>query len=101
MYHIERDTHLGQLITDARLARGMTQRELAAIIGMTPQALHRIEAGRMVLTKPETIMAFADALDLDPDDLSVASNRVPADLALILSINREAVRTARAALGLA
>ena len=44
-------TGFGDVIITARLARGLTQAELAAMIDVTQPALHRYEHG---LREPET-----------------------------------------------
>lgn len=41
----------GNMIRELRLARGVTQKELAAILGITPVHLCNIEAGKNVVTR--------------------------------------------------
>jgi transcriptional regulator with XRE-family HTH domain len=57
----------GQRLRSARLAAGLTQRELARLAGMDRSALQRTEAGRDVLLG--TIVLLADALGCDLADL--------------------------------
>jgi transcriptional regulator with XRE-family HTH domain len=59
---------LGANIEAARLAKGMTKRELAARSGTAQEYVRRLEIGKVNATL-ETICAMAAALDLHPIDL--------------------------------
>jgi phage replication initiation protein len=55
-------------IRQARLAKGMTQVELAAAVGITQQAVSEWEAGRK--TPSDTMKAaLLDVLDINPVDV--------------------------------
>ena len=56
----------GERIKQARLAAGLTQKELADKIGVKFSAIHKYEAGIVVNLKRETISALAAALDVKP-----------------------------------
>lgn len=48
-----------------RMGRGLSQRELAGMLGMSPAALNRIENGNGNM-QISTLFKIADALDADP-----------------------------------
>lgn len=55
-------------IKEARIAAGMTQKELAEAAGMHPRAIQKLESGEY---KPENttarnLVSIADALGVDP-----------------------------------
>ena len=56
----------GDRIRKARLAAGMTQKELAEKVGVQFSAIHKYESGMVVNLKRETIDALAKALDVKP-----------------------------------
>lgn len=56
----------GQRIKQARLAAGLTQKELAEKVGVKFSAIHKYESGMIVNLKRETIAALAEALDVKP-----------------------------------
>lgn len=56
----------GERIKKARLAAGMTQKELADKVGVKFAAIHKYENGMIVNLKRETIAALAEALDVKP-----------------------------------
>ena len=53
---------VGALIRDARRQRGLTQSQLAGLLGTSQSAVHRIEAGNQNLSL-EMINRIAEALD--------------------------------------
>lgn len=55
--------HVGQFISEKRLARGMTQLQLAKLLGMRDTAVSAIELGRNSLP-PERAGELADALNI-------------------------------------
>ncbi|MEX2547287.1 MAG: helix-turn-helix transcriptional regulator [Chloroflexota bacterium] len=70
---------LGQRIKKERLARGMTQRDLADAVGITVPYMSKIEAGKETPTD-EKIKKIAEVLRLNPDELILAAGRMPADV---------------------
>jgi len=56
----------GERIKQARLAAGLTQKELAAKVGVKFSAIHKYETGMVVNLKRETIAALAEALNVRP-----------------------------------
>lgn len=65
---------IGQKIKEARLAKGLTQEELGAIIGLQKSAIAKYENGRVVNIKRSTLQKLAKALDLRGSDLIIESN---------------------------
>ena len=56
---------IGGLIRDARKHRGLTQTQLADVLGTSQSAVHRIEAGNQNLSL-EMVSRIAEALDSPP-----------------------------------
>lgn len=77
---------LGQRIKKGRLARGMTQRDLAEAVGITVPYMSKIEAGKETPTD-EKIVKIADVLRLNADELILAAGRMPADVMDRLTAN--------------
>lgn len=65
---------IGKLIKDARLAKGLTQEQLGAIVGVQKSAIAKYENGRVVNIKRSTLQRLANALDLKGSDLIIESN---------------------------
>lgn len=54
------NSKLGQVLTEARVSRGLTQREVANHIGITPMFLSELESGKKIPTKGNALEAIAD-----------------------------------------
>lgn len=54
-------------LAKARKAKGLSQSDLARIVGVKPQAIQAIEAGRV--EKPRNIVALAQAVGMEPAEL--------------------------------
>ena len=61
---------VGQRIKDAREAKNLTQEELAALVNLSSTHVSMIERGLKV-TKLDTFVAIANALDVSADELLV------------------------------
>ena len=70
---------LGQRIKHERLAREMTQRDLADAVGITVPYISKIEADKETPTD-DKIVKVAEVLGLNPDELILAAGRIPADV---------------------
>jgi len=66
-------TQFGELIREARIATGLTLRELAARVGMDFTRLSRIEHGSRPAPGLKNVRTLADVLHLDMVDLLVAA----------------------------
>lgn len=92
MFHTEtklNNIKLGRSIHEARQAKGLSTRKLAAAIGTTHSYIHKLEAGWFHSISPEHINALALTLDLDPQDLfSLAGYQVPDGLPTLVAYMR-------------
>lgn len=59
------DNDIGQRVRIARNAAGLTQAEMAGLLGRTESWLQNVEAGRMPLDRYSLITAIADLTDVD------------------------------------
>ena len=60
---------IGEIIKEARIAKGLTQQELGDIIGVQKSAIAKYESGKVVNIKRKTLQKLAVALDLRGSDL--------------------------------
>jgi transcriptional regulator with XRE-family HTH domain len=65
---------VGQMIKQARIAKGLTQEELGNLVGLQKSAIAKYENGRVVNIKRSTLQKLAKALDLRGSDLIIESN---------------------------
>jgi len=70
---------VGIRIKRERLAREMTQRQLADRIGVGVPHVSKVEAGRES-PSDELLVKIAEVLEIDPGELLLAAKRVPEDL---------------------
>lgn len=83
----------GQRLRELRKAKGITQRELAGIVGVSFTYLSKIENSAMPPPRGKTIMALANALDADSDELFGLSKKLPSEFSE--QINPEVIRLIR------
>jgi SOS-response transcriptional repressor LexA len=84
---------VGNLIRKLREQRGVTQRQLAQAIGSNYTYLSKIENGRLDHTpNSKTLVAIADALQLDRDWLLTECGRPPEKLAQSIASHAEFFR---------
>lgn len=72
----------GTRIKQARLAAGLTQKELADKVGVKFSAIHKYESGMVVNLKRETVTALARALDVTESWLLCLEEPAPSPPAL-------------------
>lgn len=70
---------IGQRIRRERLARQMTQRDLASRLKVGVPHVSKVEAGREN-PSDELLRRVADVFELDPDELFLVARRVPETL---------------------
>lgn len=73
--------YVGQLIKDRRLAKGMTQEELADRVGVKKSAVAKWENGRVSEIKRSNLKMLADALEVSPVQLLGDIERSPVSVA--------------------
>lgn len=72
---------LGEYIRAQRETLGISQRRLAARVGIHHSYLARMEAGGYAQPAPAVLHRIAEALDLDPEDLfALAGHVIPHEL---------------------
>ena len=62
--HEQRFADVGRMVAHNRLARGLSQQELAVLCGTTQSAIARLEAGGRP-PRIDTLLRIADALDCE------------------------------------
>lgn len=67
------------VLRNARIALGITQRDVANQIGLSNTAISNMETGYQPLTYAPTIDDLARVLKIDPIDLYAAANVLPPD----------------------
>ena len=65
---------IGEVIKNARLAKGLTQQELGEMVGKQKSAIAKYEKGIVVNIKRSTLQKLASALDLKGSDFIIQSN---------------------------
>ena len=89
----------GRAVKEARRASGLSQRGLAERVGIDFTYLSKIENKRMDPPSEKVIVALADALATDADELIRLAGKVPADLAEFLVADPVAIKYLRASQG--
>ena len=74
----------GSMVRQERLARGLSLRDLAQRIGVSPTYVSLIERGKTSLPTEERVRAIAFELKIDADVLLAAAGQVPDDVVRIL-----------------
>ena len=94
----------GSLLRELRLARGLTQRDLAEKVGIDPTYLSKLETGAEVLrgyaASFALLVRLARQLHTDTDELLFSAGRVPEGVARMLVESEGARRFYRTAAGL-
>ena len=60
---------IGSKIRAARIAKGMTQEDLGAVLGVQKSAIAKYEKGRIVNIKRSTLKKISDVLGIPPFEL--------------------------------
>lgn len=72
--------NFGERVRELRKERGLSQRELAAQSGIDFTYLSKIENARMEPPSEKVILNMAEALDTDPDELTLLAGKIPSDV---------------------
>lgn len=74
------DETFGRLIQRLRRERGLTQRQLATVLGLDFTYLSKVENNRGEPPGEETVRKLAEVLEADAEELLALAGKVPADL---------------------
>lgn len=74
---VQNQETMGQRIKRLREARGLSQQQLANLVGVTPSAVSQWETDQVRSIKPPHFLALADALSTDPWFLVFGPQRAP------------------------
>ncbi len=74
----------GERVRALREARKITLRRFAGTVGMSPTYLSKVERGEFPPPGEEKVLAIAEALQQDPDELLALAGRVASDLPAII-----------------
>lgn len=85
---MENNLSFGKYIRNSRLRQKISQKELAAKIGLDFTYVSKIENGRMS-TSESTIIKMAEVLGENPDELTLLANKIPSDFREIFQSSKE------------
>jgi HTH-type transcriptional regulator, competence development regulator len=85
----------GQRLRDLRKRKNLSQRDLAARVGIDFTYLSKIEGGRLNPPSEIIIKRIAQVLDADEDELINLAGKVPKDLKALLEESPQAVELLR------
>lgn len=77
-------TKLGAYVRREREAKNLTLRMMAAMLGVSPTYMSKVERSECAPPTEDRIRAIAQILERDPDVLLAMAGRVPSDLAEII-----------------
>ena len=91
----------GATVRKEREAKSISLRKFAAMVNMSPTYLSKVERGEFPPPAEEKVVAIANALDQNPDELLALAGRVASDLDQIIQEQPTEMATfLRAATGL-
>ncbi len=70
-----RSSAVGHVIREHRKARGLTQKQLAGLLGVEARTLRMYENGERVLENISDLRRIADLLEIDPVELGLAASK--------------------------
>ena len=85
----------GQRLRDLRKQKNLSQRDLAARVGIDFTYLSKIEGGRLDPPSEVIIQRLAQVLEADEDELINLAGKVPKDLKAVLEESPQAVELLR------
>lgn len=90
-----RTMEFGQRLRDLRKQKNLSQRDLAAQVGIDFTYLSKIEGGRLDPPSEVIIRRIAQVLEADEDELINLAGKVPKDLKAVLEESPQAVELLR------
>lgn len=85
----------GERLRELRKHKGLSQRDLAGLVGIDFTYLSKIEVGRMDPPSEAVIRKLAHSLGADADELINLAGKVPKELKAVLGENPQAVELLR------
>lgn len=85
----------GRRLRDLRKQKNISQRDLAARVGIDFTYLSKIEGGRLAPPSEDVIRHIAQVLEADEDELINLAGKVPKDLKAVLEESPQAVELLR------
>ena len=74
----------GQVLREARLAKGITLRKFAEMVGISPTYLSQVEPDHVDPPTAERVHTMANLLGANADEWTALAGRVPEDLPAII-----------------
>jgi transcriptional regulator with XRE-family HTH domain len=74
----------GQILREARLAKGITLRKFAEMVGISPSYLSQVEQDNVAPPTTERVKTMATLLGANADEWTALAGRVPEDLPAII-----------------
>ena len=87
----------GQTLKEIRRSKGVTQRQLAAAVGVDFSYISKVENDRMPPPAADTIVKICEALGVAPDELLAMTGKMPTPVKETISENPAAQQFLREA----
>jgi len=87
----------GRMLRELRRSRGISQRNLAAKVGVDFSYISKIENDRLPPPAADTIVKICNALEVSPDSLLVLSGKIPKELKEAIGSSPAAMQFIRSA----
>ena len=89
------DATFGQLLRELRRSKNVSQRDLAAKVGVDFSYISKVENDRLPPPSADTLVRICQALDEDPNRLLSVIGKVPSDVKDMLTSNPSALQFVR------
>jgi len=87
----------GRVLRELRRSRGISQRNLAAKVGVDFSYISKIENDRLPPPAADTIVKICNALEVSPDSLLALSGKIPKELKEAIGSSPAAMQFIRSA----
>lgn len=87
----------GQILRELRRSKGVSQRELAGIVGVDFSYISKVENDRLPPPAADTIVRICEALGILPDRLLAGTGKVPTEVRQMISGSPSALQFMREA----
>ena len=79
----------GSLLRRLRKEKRITQRRMAELVGIDFTYISKIENGTMDPPAEDKIIRMAEVLEVDPEDLIIAANKIPTRFRDLITSNEQ------------